>query len=275
MQTEMGSIAEMLEATAEEPTPLQKEVGRIGRMLGIAVMVIAVVVVTTVLLISDIRTTGDVITVLLLGVVLAGVIGLTDTGEAVVLPLLATQILWINLITDSGPALAMGVDPHADDVMARKPRPLAERVIDARMWSGVIQTGLVMAVVTLLTIDLYLPGGLIEGTHDLATARTAGFTVLVFAQLFNCFNARSEDTSAFRRLFANAWLWGAIALSVLLQVAVVNVGFLNVAFGTGPLTLDQWLVCAAMASVVLWASELRKLVNRAVLARTAKSACAG
>jgi P-type Ca2+ transporter type 2C len=34
---------------------------------------------------------------------------------------------------------------------------------------------------------MYLPGGLIEGTHDLDHARTAGFTVLVFCQLFNCF----------------------------------------------------------------------------------------
>ena len=71
METQMGSIAEMLEATEEEPTPLQKEVGRIGRMLGIAVVVIAVVVVATVLLISDIRSAADVITVLLLGVSLA------------------------------------------------------------------------------------------------------------------------------------------------------------------------------------------------------------
>jgi Ca2+-transporting ATPase len=45
-------------------------------------------------------------------VVFAGVIGLTGTGEAVVLPLLATQILWINLITDSGLALAMGGRPR-------------------------------------------------------------------------------------------------------------------------------------------------------------------
>ena len=205
---------------------------------------------------------GEVLTVFL-GVVGAGVIGLTGAGDALVLPLLATQILWINLITDSGPALAMGVDPSTDDVMARKPRRLNERAIDAPMWAGVIQIGLVMAVVTLLTIDIYLPGGLIEGTYDLATARTAGFTVLVFAQLFNCFNARSETTSALAHLFVNPWLWSAIALSVLLQVAVVNLDFLNLAFGTVPLEFSQWLLCAAMASVVLWFSELRKLVNRA------------
>ena len=52
------------------------------------------------------------------------------------MPLLATQILWINLLTDSAPALAMGVDPETDDVMARPPRRLTDRVIDARMWFG-------------------------------------------------------------------------------------------------------------------------------------------
>jgi len=48
-----------------------------------------------------------------------------------------------------------------------------------------------------------------------------------------------------------------------LQVAVVNLHFLNLAFGTVPLAFDQWLLCAAMASVVLWFSELRKLASRA------------
>ena len=204
---------------------------------------------------------GEVLTVFL-GVVLTGVLGFGGHGEAIVLPLLATQILWINLITDSGPALAMGIDPHSEDVMTRKPRGLGERVIDARMWAGVIQTGLVMAVVTLLTMDIYLPGGLIDGGRDFDNARTAGFTVLVFAQLFNCFNARSEDASAFRRIFVNPWLWSTIGLSLLLQLAVVNSALLNVAFGTVPLTGDQWLVCAVMASFVLWASELCKLIAR-------------
>lgn len=205
---------------------------------------------------------GEVLTVFL-GVVGAGVIGLKGAGDVVVLPLLATQLLWINLVTDSGPALAIGVDPPTDDLMARKPRHVSERLIDARMWAGVIQTGVVIAVVTLLTMDIYLPGGLIEGAYDLVTARTAGFTVLVFTSLFTCFTARSDTTSAFAHLFLNPWLWGAITLSMLLQVAVVNLDFLNLAFGTVPLAFDQWLLCAGMASVVLWFSELRKLGSRA------------
>jgi calcium-translocating P-type ATPase len=204
---------------------------------------------------------GEVLTVFC-GVVGAGVLGLADAGGTMVLPLLATQILWINLIPDSAPAVAMGVDPETEDVMARRPRKPGERVIDARMWAGVLEVGVVMAAASLLTIDCYLPGGMIEGDRSLANARTAGFTVLVFAQLFNCLNARSDRVSALRHLFSNRWLWGAIALSALLQVAVVHVDFLNTAFGTEPLAPSQWLACVAMGSTVLWVGELRKLAWR-------------
>ena len=102
----------------------------------------------------------------------------------------------------------------------------------------------------------------VVGAGDLTTARTAGFTVLVFTSMFTCFTARSDTTSAFTGLFVNRWLWGAESMSLLLQVAVVHVPFLNTAFGTAPLSPEQWLVCAAMASGVLVYSELRKLVNR-------------
>ena len=204
---------------------------------------------------------GEVLTVFL-GVVLASVIGLTDGEGTIALPLLATQILWINLLTDSGPALAMGVDPEAEDVMDRPPRSTSDRIIDGRMWGGIVFTGVTMAVATLLTLDLYLPGGLIAGEQSLDNARTAGFTVLVLAQLFNTLSARSEAGTAFHRFFANRWLWVAIGASALLQVAVVHLPFLQGAFTTEPLSFLQWLVCLAMASTVLWASEIRKLTLR-------------
>ncbi|MFT3859466.1 MAG: cation-translocating P-type ATPase [Aquabacterium sp.] len=204
---------------------------------------------------------GEVLTVFL-GVIGAGVIGLVDAHSAYAVPLLATQILWINLVTDAGPALAMGMDPSTEDVMARRPRRMDERIIDARMWWNVVLVGLVMALATLLTLDLFLPGGWIEGHASLDVARTAAFTVLVLAQLFNSFNARSETASAWQGLFGNRWLWAAVAVSALLQVAVVHVPWLNHAFNTVPLSLEQWLVCVAMASCVLWWGEVSKLLQR-------------
>ena len=93
-------------------------------------------------------------------------------------------------------------------------------------------------------------------------ARTAGFTTLVFAQLFNALNSRSENTSAFRGLFTNRWLWGALGLGAVLQVLVVQVPFLQDAFGTASLDPAQWAATIGMASIVLWAEELAKWVRR-------------
>jgi magnesium-transporting ATPase (P-type) len=204
---------------------------------------------------------GEVFT-MFFGVVLAGVIGLDDVAGAVAVPLLATQILWINLLTDTGPALAMGVEPPEQDVMLHPPRRLTDRVIDREMWVGILWVGVVMAIVTLAAFDLRLPGGLLGGSGDIVIARTMAFTTLVLAQLFNCFNARSDRRSAFHNLFSNRWLWAAIAASVTLQVAVVQVPFLNEAFGTTPLGLRDWSICVVLASFVLWSYEAKKLVQR-------------
>jgi potassium/sodium efflux P-type ATPase len=204
---------------------------------------------------------GEVLT-MFLGVLFAGVIGIADVGGAVAVPLLATQILWINLLTDTAPALAMGFDPPPDDAMSQPPRQLSERVIDTEMQVGVVFIGLSMAVATLLTLDIGLPGGLVDGSHSLTEARTMAFTTLVLAQLFNCLNARSARMSAFHHLFTNRLLWGAIALSLLFQVAVVYLPFLNEAFDTSTLAATDWLVCVGMASTVLWAEEVRKLAAR-------------
>ena len=87
--------------------------------------------------------------------------------------------------------------------MNRRPRRLTDRVIDAQMWVGILWIGAVMATVTLLALDLRLPGGIVGDSGNVVEARTMAFTTLVLAQLFNCFNARSDHTSAFHRLFTN------------------------------------------------------------------------
>ena len=208
---------------------------------------------------------GEVMT-MFFGVVLADVIGLKAEGSAVVLPLLATQLLWINLVTDGAPALALGVDPPDGDVMSRPPRPRGEGVITRRMWFGIVFVGVVTAAGTLLVLDASLPGGLIEGSGSLRYAQTMAFTTVVFFSLFTVFNARSDERSAFRGIFSNPWLWGAVLLSILLQAAVIYVPFLQQAFSTVSLSLGDWLRCAAVASSVLWLRELSKLLTPRVAA---------
>ncbi len=204
---------------------------------------------------------GEVFT-MFFGVVLAGAIGLDATDETIAVPLLATQILWINLLTDTAPALAMGVDPPPDNIMQRQPRRLTDRVIDTRMWFGIVWVGVVMAASTLAALDLRLDGGILGGSGNLVQARTMAFTTLVFAQLFNAFNARSDTVSAFHNLFTNRWLWGAVALSAILQVAAVQLPVFNKPFGTTSMPPLDWAVSVILASMVLWAVEARKLLLR-------------
>ena len=195
------------------------------------------------------------------GVLLAGVIGLEGEADGIVLPLLATQLLWINLVTDGAPALALGVDPAEPGLMKEPPRPKGEGVITKRMWLGIIFVGVVMAAGTLLVLDASLPGGLIEGSGDLRYAQTMAFTTLMMFQLFNVFNARSDEASAMRGFLTNGWLWAALGLSLALHVAVIYTPFLQQAFSTTSLTLGDWARCAIVASSVLWLRELSKLVS--------------
>jgi Ca2+-transporting ATPase len=206
---------------------------------------------------------GEVMT-MFFGVLLAQRLGLSGEPGTIVLPMLPAQILWINLVTDGGPALALGVDPTDRDVMRQRPRARGESVITRSMWVEILLTGVVIAAGTLLVLDANLPRGFIAGRGSLLHAQTMAFNTLAFFSVFMVFNARSEKRSAFVDLFSNKWLWGAVLLSLLLQVAVIYVPFLQRAFSTTPLSGRDWLVCAAVASSVLWLRELSKLVGNAL-----------
>jgi P-type Ca2+ transporter type 2C len=209
---------------------------------------------------------GEVLT-MFFGVLLAGRIGLPSQNGVIVLPLLATQLLWINLVTDGAPALALGVDPPEEDLMRQPPRPNGEPVITGEMWRGIFFVGVVMAIATLLVLDASLPGGFIPGNGNLRYAQTMTFTCLTLAQFFNVFNSRSDRRSAFGGIFSNHWVWGALGLSLVLQLMVTYVPAMQQAFGTMPLSLADWLKCIVPASAVLWTRELWKLVRRSIPSR--------
>jgi Ca2+-transporting ATPase len=204
---------------------------------------------------------GEVMT-MFFGVLLANRIGLQADGNALLLPLTATQILWINLVTDGPPALALGVDPADGEVMDQPPRPRGEGVVTRRMWAGILFVGIVMATGSLLVLDASLPGGYIDGSGDMRYAQTMTFTTMMLFQLFNVFNARSDERSAFAGIFRNHWLWAAVGLSLSLHVTVIYLPALQQAFSTVSMSIRDWLLCTAVASSVLWLRELSKLVFR-------------
>jgi Ca2+-transporting ATPase len=55
MQTEVGRIAGLLKETPEETTPLQRELDRTGKVLGLTVIAIAIVMIATIIVVDDVH----------------------------------------------------------------------------------------------------------------------------------------------------------------------------------------------------------------------------
>lgn len=181
-------------------------------------------------------------------------------------PFTAIAILWVNIIMDGPPALSLGLDPAAPDVMQRQPRPLAERILTPQRWVTIGIAAVVMAAGTLAVLTL-APGP--EPSAGAATvAGTMAFTTFVLFQFFNILNARSDTATVFSAAtLTNNRLWMSLAAVVALQVAVVHVGWFQNLFDTTSITATQWAVCIAVASSVLWIEELRKLALRRLALR--------
>jgi Ca2+-transporting ATPase len=175
-------------------------------------------------------------------------------------PFTAIAILWVNLIMDGPPAMALGVDPQGRDVMQRPPRPTAEKILTRSRWIAVGLASTVMAAGTLAVLAL-APGDPVASTATIAG--TMAFNTFVLAQFFNILNARSDRQTVFSRdTFRNRALWWSLAVVLLLQVGVTHVGPMQRLFDTTSISGVQWLICVAVASLVLVADEIRKLIVR-------------
>ncbi|MFA4918012.1 MAG: cation-translocating P-type ATPase [Thermodesulfovibrionales bacterium] len=172
------------------------------------------------------------------------------------IPLLPIHILWINLVTDGLPALALSAEPAESDVMKRPPRHPKESIFAHGLGSHAIWVGLLMA-----GIVLFLQAWSLKTEH--VHWQTMVFTVLCLTQLGHVLAIRSEKQSLFRMgLFSNKYLFGAVALTFLLQMATIYVPFLNPIFKTEPLTLSELTITIALSSVVFFAVEVEKLIKR-------------
>jgi Ca2+-transporting ATPase len=176
-------------------------------------------------------------------------------------PLMAIQLLWINLVTDGLPALALAMEPPEPDIMQRPPRPPREPVITRARGLTILSHGLLLATVATLGFWLFYQGD----ESRLPEARTAVFCVLAFAQLFYALACRSQRyTMPELGFFSNPYLFGAIALSAIAQVAVVALPVLQPVFESRLEFGWKWLWVALLALTPVTVIECTKLVRKAI-----------
>jgi len=174
------------------------------------------------------------------------------------LPLIAIHILWINLATDGLPALALSVDPIELGIMERKPRKKESQIFSKNIILRMMAVGIIMCAGTLALFKFYDP------INNLIYAQTMAFSTLMMFQMFNVLNCRSERNSLFKiGVFSNRYLIGAIAISILLQVMVIQTR-LGTFFKTTPLLLIDWIYVVLMSSTVLIFGEIIKLIRNKI-----------
>ena len=172
------------------------------------------------------------------------------------LPLLPMHILWMNLVTDGLPGLALTAERAEPDVMQRPPRPPSESIFAHGLWQHAVWVGLLMAGLALGTQAWALRQG-----H--AHWQTLTFTVLTLSQLAHVLAVRSERHPLWRiGVFSNPLLLGAVLLTFALQVAITHTPALAQLFRIAPLSLGEWGLCVAVASVVYVAVEVEKVFIR-------------
>jgi Ca2+-transporting ATPase len=165
-------------------------------------------------------------------------------GQSEALILTPVMLLWINLVTDELPAIAIGTDPAAENIMDRDPRGTDEPVIDRRV---MVSIGMIGVLITIIGLALFFYG--LQVTRQLVLAQTLLFTFLVVAEMIRIQLIRSRyDLSP----LSNRWLVGAISSSLVLQLAALYTplnGFFDVV-PVGP-TGWIWIGVAFVAFMVL------------------------
>ncbi|MBA3973575.1 MAG: carbonate dehydratase [Candidatus Solibacter sp.] len=181
----------------------------------------------------------------------------TNIGEGLVimaavfagatLPILPVQLLWINMTTAVFLGLMLAMEPKEPGLMTRPPRDPATPILTRTLqWRIALVSGLLLAASFTFFNWTLSAGG------SVAEARTMAVNVFIFGELFYLFNCRSLTQSMFALgVFSNRWLLGGVSVMILLQLGYTYLPFMNTAFQSAPISLDQWGLILG-ASWVIW-----------------------
>jgi Ca2+-transporting ATPase len=173
------------------------------------------------------------------------------------LPLLPLQILWVNLVTDGLPGLALAVEPGEEGIMQRSPYEPNEGVFSRGIGWQIIWIGILMGAVSLII-------GFVSWSLDPdGPWQTMVFTTLTLSQMGNALAIRSNRESLFKiGVFSNRLMVIAVAITFVLQLALIYFPPFQSVFSTESLSASQLAICLATSAVVFVILEVYKWVRR-------------
>jgi Ca2+-transporting ATPase len=175
-------------------------------------------------------------------------------------PLLAIHLLWINLVTDSLPAIALGMDPSAEDIMRHKPRDNKGSLFAGGLWGRIAIEGLMIGFLALTAFGIGAVYFDNPDSHFIAS--TMCFATLSISQLVHAFNMRSDESIFSIDILGNKYLIGALFVGVIMQASVIQIPYLNKIFKVAPLSGREWFAVAILSLMPVILVETQKWLNR-------------
>ena len=172
------------------------------------------------------------------------------------LALLPLQILWINLVTDGLPGLALGVERPEPNTMRRPPFPPNENIFARGVGRDILVIGFLMGI-------LSLGVGYIYWLRDNPLWQTMVFSTIAFSEMGYVLTIRSNRYSLFQiGPFSNRPMVGAVLLTIVLQLFVIYVPFLQTLFHTQSLRLQDLAICFSVSIALFLFVEIQKWLGR-------------
>ncbi len=175
-------------------------------------------------------------------------------------PFAAVHLLFINLLTDSLPAISIGMEPPAGDLLSQKPRDPNKGILTKDFAGLMLSQGALIAIVTLIAFYLGNPA------ETPALASTLAFATLTLSRLFHGFNCRSNHSIFKIGLLSNMYSIGAFLIGTLLLVIVLFVPAIQSWFAVT--TIDQtqfgliWLLAFIPTFIIQLIKVIADLANR-------------
>jgi Ca2+-transporting ATPase len=193
------------------------------------------------------------------------------------IPLIAIHILWVNLVTDTLPAIALGSDEKADNIMEDKPRDEKESLFARGGYFFIITYGFVIATITLIGFLLFPTIHIVENGMAFTLAnlkqvyeidgmlrlsQSTAFSVLGVSQLFHMIGMTNTEKSFVHVFKSKNWLLlVAFVFGLGMQILITEVPFLESFFSTAELTFVEWMYVLALSVVPLVIHEIIVLVK--------------
>lgn len=169
-------------------------------------------------------------------------------------PFAPVHLLFINLVTDSLPAIAIGLEPHNENIMKEKPRDINTPLLNKSFTGRLLAEGFLIAIATIIAFSIGLSFG------DDMVASTMAFATLGLARLFHGFNARSNQSIFRAGLFSNRYLIVAVLVGVLLFQLVLLLEPLKYIFEVATLTTTQFFYIYGLALMPFFLIQLYRLL---------------